>query len=90
MCQHVANATTATIRHAAKTPNVRSISTIPQNTKNKKVTIGSNMTITFNDGKTINFKEKKFGYFKFVKQKLNKIITIADTENISNNINSKY
>jgi hypothetical protein len=58
---------------------------IGQNTKNKKVTIGSNMTITFNDGKTINFKEKKFGYFKFVNQKLNKIITIADTENISNN-----
>ena len=58
---------------------------IDQNTKNKKVTIGSNMIITFNDGKTINFEEKKFGYFKFVKQKLNKIITIVDTENISNN-----
>ena len=58
---------------------------IDQNMKNKKVTIESNMTITFNDGKTINFEEKKFGFFKFVKQKLNKIITIAETENLTIN-----
>ena len=58
---------------------------IDENMKNKKITIESNMIIKFNDEKTINFEEKKFGYFKFVKQKLNKIITIAETENLTIN-----